>query len=92
MTEIGVDEVMWRVGKRKYLTVVYQINEGFRRLLWIGEDRKEVDPGGVVAAPVPENLKREQKLSLKKLLKINLKTVRAYLLKEERRKLLHQTP
>ena len=24
---------------RKYLTVVYQINEGCRRLLWIGEDR-----------------------------------------------------
>jgi len=41
VTEIGVDEVMWRAGKRKYLTVVYQINEGFRRLLWIGKDRKK---------------------------------------------------
>lgn len=41
VTEIGVDEVMWRAGKRKYLTVVYQINEGCRRLLWIGKDRKK---------------------------------------------------
>jgi transposase len=41
VTEIGVDEVMWRSGKRKYLTVVYQINEGCRRLLWIGKDRKQ---------------------------------------------------
>ncbi len=32
---------MWRSGRRKYLTVVYQINEGCRRLLWIGKDRKQ---------------------------------------------------
>ena len=41
VTESGVDEVMWRSGKRKYPTVVYQINEGCRRLLWIGKDRKQ---------------------------------------------------
>jgi len=162
VTEIGVDEVMWRSGKRKFITVVYQINEGFRRLLWIGKDRRKttleaffkwfgrgptrglkaiasdmwepylrviakrvpwalnvLDRFHITAnvnkavdkvraeearaqarkgTPVlkhtrwlllksPENLKKEQRLSLKKLLKINLKTVRAYLLKEELRKL-----
>lgn len=162
VTEIGVDEVMWRAGKRKYLTVVYQINEGCRRLLWIGKDRKKrtleaffkwfgrgptsglqaiasdmwepflrviadrvpwalhvLDRFHITAnvnkavdkvraeearalarkgTPTlkhtrwlllksPENLKKEQRLSLKNLLKINLKTVRAYLLKEELRKL-----
>ena len=35
---IGVDEVLWHRG-HKYLTVVYQIDEGCRRLLWIGRDR-----------------------------------------------------
>ena len=32
---IGIDEVLWRRGPR-FLTVVYQIDEGCRRLLWIG--------------------------------------------------------
>jgi transposase len=32
---IGVDEVLWRRGPR-FLTVVYQIDEGCRRLIWIG--------------------------------------------------------
>jgi transposase len=35
---IGVDEVLWRHG-HKFLTVVYQIDEGCRRLLWVGQDR-----------------------------------------------------
>jgi transposase len=35
---IGVDEVLWHRG-HKYLTVVYQIDEGCRRLLWLGKDR-----------------------------------------------------
>ena len=34
---LGVDEVM--VAKGKFWTVVYQIDEGARRLLWIGKDR-----------------------------------------------------
>jgi transposase len=34
---IGVDEVLWLRGK--FLTVVYQIDEGTRRLLWVGRDR-----------------------------------------------------
>jgi len=37
---IGVDEVRWHRG-HKYLTVVYEIAAGRRRLLWIGENRKE---------------------------------------------------
>lgn len=38
ITAIGVDEILWRRG-HKYLTLVYQIDEGMRRLLWIGKDR-----------------------------------------------------
>jgi transposase len=38
ITAIGVDEVQWQKG-HKYLTLVYQIDQGCRRLLWIGQDR-----------------------------------------------------
>jgi len=38
IASIGVDEVQWRKG-HKYLTLVYQIDEGSKRLLWIGKDR-----------------------------------------------------
>ena len=37
---IGIDEVLWHRG-HKYLTVVYQIDEGCRRLLWVGKDRTD---------------------------------------------------
>ena len=40
ITAIGVDEVSYKKGQN-YLTVVYQLNEGCRRLLWIGKDRTE---------------------------------------------------
>lgn len=40
ITAIGVDEIAWQRG-HNYLTLVYQINEGCKRLLWIGEHRKE---------------------------------------------------
>lgn len=36
---IGVDEVQWHRG-HQYQTVVYQLDEGHKRLLWIGPDRK----------------------------------------------------
>jgi transposase len=36
---IGVDEVQWKRG-HKYQTLVYQIDNGYKRLLWIGVDRK----------------------------------------------------
>lgn len=38
VTAIGVDEVSYRKG-HKYLTVVYQLNKGCRRLIWVGKDR-----------------------------------------------------
>jgi transposase len=37
---IGVDELAWKKG-HKYLTMVYQIDRGCRRLLWIGRDRTQ---------------------------------------------------
>ena len=37
ITAIGVDEVQWQKG-HKYLTLVYQIDAGCKRLLWIGKD------------------------------------------------------
>lgn len=37
---IGIDEIAWRKG-HKYLTLVYQIDEGRKRLLWIGRERTE---------------------------------------------------
>ncbi|MCP4549744.1 MAG: ISL3 family transposase [bacterium] len=36
---IGVDEVQWHKG-HQYQTVVYQLDEGRKRLLWIGPDRR----------------------------------------------------
>ena len=41
VTAIGVDEVAWQKG-HNYLTLVYQVDKGFRRLLWIGEKRTQV--------------------------------------------------
>jgi transposase len=35
---IGVDEIQWQDGHR-YLTLVYQIDDGCRRLLWVGRER-----------------------------------------------------
>lgn len=37
---IGVDEIQWCRG-HQYLTLVYQIDEGLKRLLWVGGERKE---------------------------------------------------
>jgi transposase len=36
---VGVDEVQWHKG-HQYQTVVYQLDENQKRLLWIGPDRK----------------------------------------------------
>jgi len=41
VTAIGVDEIAVGKGQRNYLTVVYQLNDGCRRLLWIGRERTE---------------------------------------------------
>ena len=40
---IGVDEIHWGRGLKSenFLTVIYQIDKGFRRLLWVGKKRTE---------------------------------------------------
>jgi transposase len=40
---IGVDEIHWGHGKKadNFLTVIYQIDAGCRRLPWIGKRRSE---------------------------------------------------
>src|SRR5580704_13852950 len=40
VTAVGIDEIQWRRGHH-YLTLIYQIDEGCRRLLWIGRERTE---------------------------------------------------
>jgi transposase len=158
ITAIGIDEIQWRKGHH-YLTLVYQIQEGCKRLLWVAGDRTEdslrsffgilgkaraaalvfacsdmwkpylkviaecagqavhvldryhvmsqmnkaIDEVRAVEArrlkqdgyePVlkhsrwvllkrPENLTENQTVKLRELLKYNLKSVRAYLLREE---------
>jgi transposase len=37
---IGIDEIQWQRG-HKYLTLVYQIDAGIKRLLWVAQDRTE---------------------------------------------------
>jgi transposase len=39
IASIGIDEVQWQRG-HKYLTLVYQIDEYCKRLLWVGQERK----------------------------------------------------
>ena len=39
VSTIGVDEIAWQKG-HKYLTLVYQLEAGSRRLLWVGRERK----------------------------------------------------
>jgi transposase len=39
ITAIGTDEICWRKQKEKFVTLVYQLDAGNRRLLWIGRDR-----------------------------------------------------
>ena len=40
VTALGIDEIQWRRGHH-YLTLVYQIDEGSKRLLWVGRERTE---------------------------------------------------
>jgi transposase len=39
ITALGVDEIYW--AKKSFLTVVYQIDNHCKRLIWCGENRKE---------------------------------------------------
>lgn len=36
---IGIDEICWKKKGSRFLTLVYQIDNGCKRLLWIGKDR-----------------------------------------------------
>ena len=38
ITAIGVDEIAWKLG-HVYLTLVYQLDSGCKRLLWVARDR-----------------------------------------------------
>jgi transposase len=40
ITAVGIDEIAWRKGHR-YVTLVNQINEEYKRLLYVGENRSE---------------------------------------------------
>jgi transposase len=51
---IGVDEVQWHKGHH-YLTLVYQIDAGCRRLLYVGRERTAESLRGFFTA-MPENL------------------------------------
>jgi len=39
VTAIGIDEICWKKIGPKFLTLVYQIDNDCKRLLWIGKDR-----------------------------------------------------
>lgn len=39
ITALGIDEIHWQKGK--FLTLVYQINQGMKRLLFVSENREE---------------------------------------------------
>jgi transposase len=43
VTALGVDELHWGRGKKSsnFITVIYQLDAGVRRLLWVGHKRKE---------------------------------------------------
>ena len=53
---IGVDEIQYAKG-HKYLTLVYQIDEGCKRLLWIGRERTEASLTGFFKI-LPEDVKK----------------------------------
>ena len=40
-----MDEIQWQRGHH-YLTLVYQIEDGMKRLLWVAEERTEREPAG----------------------------------------------
>ena len=45
ITSIGIDEIQYRRG-HKYLTLVYQLDEGAKRLLYVARDRTEASLNG----------------------------------------------
>jgi len=41
ITALGIDEIAWKKGKDKFMTLVYQIDAGRKRLLFIGKNRTQ---------------------------------------------------
>lgn len=56
---IGVDEIQWQRGHH-YLTLVYQIEDGMKRLLWVAQDRTEASLRGFF-----QTLSEEVRLSIR---------------------------
>ena len=56
---IGVDEIQWQRGHH-YLTLVYQIEDGMKRLLWVARDRTEESLRGFF-----QTLSEEARLSVR---------------------------
>ena len=56
---LGIDEIHWGRGKRadNFLTVVYQIDSGCRRLLWVGQRRTQATLKKGLVALGPEVVK-----------------------------------
>lgn len=64
---LGIDEVQWQCGYH-YLTLVYQIDAGARRLLWVGLDRTEESLRGFF-----QNLTDEAKRSVRYLCSVTVR-------------------
>jgi transposase len=85
VTEIGVDEIKVFKG-HKYLTLVYQLNAGVRRLLWCGPEHRAktlLRFFQELLLKRPENLTEKQTTRLGELLKLNLASIKGYLLRED---------
>ena len=56
---LGIDEIHWGRGKRadNFLTVLYQIDSGCRRLLWVGQRRTQATLKKGLVALGPEVVK-----------------------------------
>jgi transposase len=59
---IGVDEIGWRKGHH-YLTLVYQIEDGCKRLLYVGRDRTVRSLLGFFRMLGPDRASRQQRAS-----------------------------
>jgi transposase len=59
VTALGLDEIHWGQGKRSaaFLTVIYQIDSGCRRLLWVGPKRTQATLKRGLQALGPEVVK-----------------------------------
>ena len=83
----GIDEIAWG-GSRRSLTHVYDISRATKPLLAVAEERTRDGCGPVlkshgVLLETTANLTDKQTVKLAELVKYNLRTIRAYLLRVE---------